>query len=170
MKLHLFALAFGLAGLLTACVKSPELLPVQQLLPGTTAPGSVTSTPTSATTTPASGTTVSMSSLSLISKGTFVNEVHTVSGTVSLYANPATGQRYLSFADFKSDSGPELHVYLAEDRSLTNYIDVSRLTNIGTFYYEIPASSKPNQQTVLIWCRPFAVLFGSAVLKPATPM
>ena len=94
-----------------------------------------------------------------------MNEVHSVSGKVSLYSNQATGQRYLSFADFKSDSGPELHVYLAEDRSLTNFIDVSRLTNIGTFYYEIPAGSQPNQQTVLIWCRPYAVLFGSAALK-----
>ena len=162
MKIYLYGLAVGLAALLTACVKSPELVPLQQALPGTSAPVSATTGPTSGTT--------AMSSLSLVSAGTFVNEVHSVSGKVSLYTNPATGQRYLSFENFTSDSGPELHVYLAEDRSLTNYIDVGRLTNVGTFYYEIPAGSKANQQTVLIWCRPFSVLFGSAQLKLASAM
>lgn len=151
MKIHLYVLAL-VAGLLTSCVESPDLVPVQQLLPGTASP--------------ASGTAVNMSSLSLVSTGAFVNEVHDVSGKVLLYLNPVTGQRFLSFENFKSDAGPELYVYLAEDRSLTNFINVSRLTNSGTFYYEIPAGSKASQQTVLIWCRPFAVLFGSARLKP----
>ncbi|ADB38528.1 DM13 domain-containing protein [Spirosoma linguale] len=162
MKIYLYALAFGVAALLLSCVKSPELVPVQQALPGVTSPISATTGATSGT--------AAMSSLSLVSAGTFVNEVHAVSGKVSLYANPVTGQRYLAFENFTSDSGPELHVYLAEDRSLTNYIDVGRLTNTGTFYYEIPAGSKANQQTVLIWCRPFSVLFGSAQLKVASAM
>ncbi|MBC8153589.1 MAG: DM13 domain-containing protein [Bacteroidetes bacterium] len=161
MKIHLCVLAL-VAGLLTSCVESPDLVPVQQLLPGTTSPSS-------GTTSPASATAVSMSSLSLVSTGAFVNEVHDVSGKVSLYTNPVTGQRYLSFENFKSDAGPELYVYLAEDRSLTNFTNVSRLTNVGTFYYEIPAGSRANQQTVLIWCRPFAVLFGSATLKRVNP-
>jgi Electron transfer DM13 len=95
----------------------------------------------------------------------FVNGAHAVSGKVSLYLNPVTGQRYLSFEDFKSDGGPELHVYLAEGRSVTNFLDVGLLTNVGTFYYEIPLGSQPTQQTVLIWCRPYSVLFGSAVLN-----
>ncbi len=176
MKLHLLGLVFGLAMLTIACSKSPELVPLNQTLPGAvTPPASTTTSPASGTTPPGSTTTTTpssgtdggaMASLTLISKGTFINGAHSVSGMVSRYRNGSTGQQYLYFENFSSAGGPELHVYLAEGRSVTNFIDVSLLTNSGTFYYEIPAGSTSAQQTVLIWCRPYSVLFGSAELKP----
>jgi hypothetical protein len=43
---------------------------------------------------------------------------------------------------------------------------VSRLENNGTFSVGLPAGADPSKQRfVIIWCKAFSVLFGSAELK-----
>lgn len=140
---------------LASCVKNVELIPV-----GTTGtPG----------TTPPTGTTTSTGSFDtkgqkLLAQGTFVNGVHPTKGTVDIYEKD--GKRTLVFTDFLTDAGPDLRIYLAEDAALTNFIDVSKLTTTGNFNVNLPTSYNLNQhKAVLIWCKPFSVLFGSATLK-----
>lgn len=140
---------------LTACVKNVDLVPV-----------GMTSTP--GTTSPASGTTSTgtfdTKGQKLLAQGTFVNGVHTVKGTVDIYEKE--GKRTLVFADFLTDSGPDLRIYIAEDAALTNFLEVSKLTTTGSFSVDLPAGYNPSQhKAVLIWCKPFGVLFGSAMLK-----
>lgn len=140
---------------LAACVKNVDLVPV-----GTTnTPG---------TTSPASGTTSSgtfdTKGQKLLAQGTFVNGVHSVKGTVATYEKD--GKRTLVFADFLTDSGPDLRIYIAEDAALTNFLEVSKLTTTGSFSVDLPAGYNPVQhKAVLIWCKSFGVLFGSANLK-----
>ena len=125
---------------MVACKKDPELTPVNETLPMNT-PGQVTP------------------------KGAFANGAHPTSGTVSL-VQAADGTRSLAFKDFKTDPGPDLRVYLAEDRQAKNFVEVALLTKSGTFSLPLPADAKPEQRKfVLIWCRQFSVLFGSAELQ-----
>jgi hypothetical protein len=100
----------------------------------------------------------------LLSAGTFVNGVHLTMGTVKVYESGAT--RTLVFDSFKTDGGPDLRIYIAEDEAVTNFVEVSKLTASGSFFIEIPPTYDPaKQRTVLIWCKQFSVLFGSAKLK-----
>jgi hypothetical protein len=100
----------------------------------------------------------------LLGSGTFENGVHPTTGSVKVYESGTT--RTLVFDGFKTDGGPDLRIYLAEDAAVTNFIEVSKLTASGSFFVEIPAGyDSAKQRTVLIWCRQFSVLFGSAKLK-----
>lgn len=126
--------------MLVACRKNAELTPVDETLP-MSAPGSVT----------------------LL--GSFANGVHVTSGTVSL-VKAADGTQRLAFKDFKTESGPDLRVYLAEDKTAKNFIEVAQLTKSGTFSLPLASDANPVQRKyVLIWCRQFTVLFGSAELQ-----
>lgn len=99
--------------------------------------------------------------------GTFLPAVHTVSGSVKLITDKDdTKKKYLSFENFKTDEGPDLYVYLAEDKSARGAISVAKLTQTGTFTLEIPAEAMlEKQKYVLVWCQRFSVLFGSAKLE-----
>jgi len=76
------------------------------------------------------------------------------------------GSRYLRFENFKSTNGPDLFVYLATDDNASDFVNLGRLKgNVGNQNYEIPEGvdlSKYNK--VLVWCKAFSVLFGSAEL------
>ena len=146
----LLLLVFSLA----ACVKSPELTPVgTTTTPGTTVPSSTTTS-----------TTFDPNGQKLLAQGTFVNGVHPVKGTVAIYEK--NGRRTLVFTDFATESGPDLRIYVAEDAALTNFIEVTKLTTTGSFFVDLPAGYNPTQhKAVLIWCKAFSVLFGSAPLK-----
>jgi hypothetical protein len=87
------------------------------------------------------------------------------SGTITL--NEKEGKRTLEFVDFKTDPGPDLRIYLAENTALRNFIDIGKLDGrSGRFSIELPAEADPTKQRfVLIWCKPFSVLFGNAELK-----
>ncbi|WP_138990925.1 DM13 domain-containing protein [Larkinella sp. C7] len=100
----------------------------------------------------------------LLVEGMFMNNVHTVKGTVKVYDK--AGKRTILFENFSTDGGPDLRIYLAEDTSLTNFIEVQKLTNTGSFFLEAPASFDPaRQRTILIWCKAYSVLFGHAKLQ-----
>jgi len=76
------------------------------------------------------------------------------------------GSQYVRFENFKSTNGPDLFVYLATDDQASDFVDLGRLKgNVGNQNYEIPEGvdlSKYNK--VLVWCKAFSVLFGSAEL------
>jgi len=76
------------------------------------------------------------------------------------------GQKLLRLEDFSSTNGPDLYVYLASDSSASDYVSLGRLkANNGNQNYDIPAGfDLTKYYTVLIWCKQFSVLFGSAEL------
>jgi hypothetical protein len=100
----------------------------------------------------------------VLSKGSFMSNVHPTSGMVSVVEK--AGKRSLVFTDFKTDAGPDLRIYLAENTALRNFIDVAKLDKSGNFTIELPDTADPaKQKFVIIWCKPFSVLFGNAELK-----
>ena len=74
----------------------------------------------------------------------------------------------LRLENFKATNGPDLYVYLATDNSASDFVNLGRLKgNIGNQNYEIPEGTDLSKHdTVLIWCKAFSVLFGSAKLEP----
>lgn len=76
--------------------------------------------------------------------------------------------RILRLENFKATNGPDLYVYLATDKSASDFVNLGRLKgNIGNQNYDIPEGTDFSRyDTVLIWCKAFSVLFGSARLEP----
>lgn len=101
-----------------------------------------------------------------VTSGTFMNGVHPTSGMVEIVEDKTDKtKKYLSFTNLKSDAGPDLRIYLAEDTKAKGFIEVAKLSKTGTFLLEIPTSAMLDKQKyVLIWCEDFSVLFGSAKL------
>jgi hypothetical protein len=77
------------------------------------------------------------------------------------------GSQILRLEDFRSTNGPDVHLYLSTDKQASNFIDLGRLkANNGDQNYQIPIDTDLNKyKYVLIWCKPFSVLFGSAQLS-----
>jgi len=73
----------------------------------------------------------------------------------------------LRLENFKSTNGPNVHLYLATDKAASNFIDLGRLkANNGNQNYYIPnGTDLAKYNMVLVWCKDFSVLFGSAKLK-----
>lgn len=76
------------------------------------------------------------------------------------------GNKVLRLENLKSTNGPDLYVYIAIDKGASDFVDLGRLKgNIGNQNYNIPQGTDLNKyNTVLIWCKQFSVLFGSANL------
>jgi Electron transfer DM13 len=103
--------------------------------------------------------------LTVISQGSFTNGVHSVSGVVKL-SKDAAGKKFLVFEDFKTESGPDLRIWLAEDNAGKNYAEITKTVNNGTYKLELASDVDTSKKTyVLVWCKQFTVLFGSAILK-----
>ena len=100
--------------------------------------------------------------------GTFVgvgDGIHDAQGDA--YTIPLEDKsNVLRLENFKSTNGPDLFVYLSTDENASDFINLGELkANNGNQNYDIPADtdlSKYNK--VLIWCKAFSVLFGSAEL------
>jgi hypothetical protein len=77
------------------------------------------------------------------------------------------GGDVLRLEDLVVTNGPDLYVYLSTDKSASDFMNLGRLkANIGNQNYPIPVGTDLSKyDTVLIWCRAFSVLFGSADLK-----
>ena len=77
------------------------------------------------------------------------------------------GRMILRLENFKATNGPDLYVYLATDNSTSDFVNLGRLKgNIGNQNYNIPEGTDFSRyDTVLIWCKAFSVLFGSAQLE-----
>jgi hypothetical protein len=101
--------------------------------------------------------------------GTFMgigDGFHKVEG-IAKVIRPGGGAEILRLEDFKATNGPDLYVYLSGDKSATDFVNVGRLKgNVGNQNYEIPEGTDLSKyNTVLIWCRAFSFLFGSAQLS-----
>jgi Electron transfer DM13 len=77
------------------------------------------------------------------------------------------GRQFVRFENFKVTNGPDLFVYLATDKSASDFVDLGKLkANNGNQNYQIPPGTDLSKyNTVVIWCKAFSVLFGSAALK-----
>ena len=77
------------------------------------------------------------------------------------------GSNILRLEDLRVTNGPDLYVYLATDKSASDFVNVGKLkANNGNQNYDIPTETDLTKyDTILIWCRPFSVLFGSAELE-----
>ena len=80
------------------------------------------------------------------------------------------GSNILRMENLHITNGPDLYVYLATDKSASDFVSLGKLkANNGNQNYEIPAETDLSKYaTVLIWCKPFSVLFGSAELAVAS--
>jgi hypothetical protein len=76
------------------------------------------------------------------------------------------GTHILRLENLRVTNGPDLYVYLSPDKSASDFVNVGKLkANNGNQNYDIPAGINLSKyDTVLVWCRPFSVLFGSAEL------
>ena len=90
---------------------------------------------------------------------------HNAEGNVKV-VSLADGSKILRLDNFKSTNGPNVHVYLSTDKHATDYVDLGKLkANNGNQNYNIPSGTDITKHNiVLIWCKDFSVLFGSAVL------
>ena len=103
--------------------------------------------------------------------GTFVgvnDGIHNVQGLAKVIPQiESSSTRVLRLENFKATNGPDLYVYLATDKTASDFVNLGRLKgNIGNQNYEMPEGTDLSKyDTALIWCRAFSVLFGSAELK-----
>jgi hypothetical protein len=93
--------------------------------------------------------------------------IHDVQGKV--FTIPLdNGGDVLRLENFKSTNGPDLYVYLSTDKDASEFINLGKLkANNGNQNYEIPNEVNfAEYNRVLIWCKAFGVLFGSAEISP----
>jgi len=90
---------------------------------------------------------------------------HNVEGNVKV-VSLTDGSKILRLENFKSTNGPNVHVYLSTDKHAADYVDLGKIkANNGNQNYNIPSGTDIGKHNiVLIWCKDFSVLFGSAVL------
>lgn len=104
--------------------------------------------------------------LTVVSTGNFEgSRAHpSTAGKVTL-AKDAAGKLFLVFENFKVDSGPDLRIYLAEDKDAKGFVELSKDVFNGNYKVAVPdGTDTVKKPYVLIWCKAFAVLFGSAKL------
>lgn len=99
--------------------------------------------------------------------GTFVDGdwIHKTQGTARIITLD-DGSSVLRLEDFKTTNGPDVFVYLATDDKATEFVDLGRLkANNGNQNYELPDVDFSKYDKVLIWCKAFSILFGTAELN-----
>ncbi len=101
--------------------------------------------------------------------GSFVgaDDFHSSSGEALLIRSDS-GELFLRFENFEVRNGPDLYVYLARSTDIGDgFVNLGRLTgNIGDQNYQVSSDVEISEfNTVLIWCRAFVVLFGSAEMR-----
>lgn len=109
--------------------------------------------------------TLDLSMAEQVYEGTFQSaNGYTTNGRVKIVVHE--GQAQLVFEDFMTSPGPDLKVYLSKATRPTDIIDLGELkANNGTFTYPLISHELEGRGYVLIWCRRFSRLFGSAVLN-----
>ena len=120
-----------------------------------------------------------MSAAMVLSMGNFrdADSFHRGSGTATVY-QLEDGSHVLRFEDFRVTNGPDLRVLLSKAPDIANkgefqqyeYVELDRLKgNIGNQNYVIPADLDVTEYgTVVIYCKPFHVLFSVASLTASS--
>jgi hypothetical protein len=111
-------------------------------------------------------TTVTNNTMALM--GNFIDAgdgFHKAEG-IAKVINLADGRTFLRLENLKTTNGPDLYVYLSVGKDASDIVNLGRLKgNIGNQNYEIPAGTDLSKyNTILIWCKAFSTLFGSAKL------
>ena len=101
---------------------------------------------------------------------------HKGEGSATVYQLP-DGSHVLRFEDFRVTNGPDLRVLLVDhpdpqgrsDVSDSGYVELGKLKgNIGNQNYEFPEGVSPGDYgSVVIYCKPFHVVFSVAPLSGA---
>ena len=112
-------------------------------------------------------TTVTNNTMALM--GNFIDAgdgFHKAEG-IAKVINLADGRIFLRLENLKTTNGPDLYVYLSIGKDASDIVNLGRLKgNIGNQNYEIPAGTDLSKyNTILIWCKAFSTLFGSAKLS-----
>lgn len=94
--------------------------------------------------------------------GIFKGSSHPTSGGVTIENNILK-----LHADFKSDPGPDLYIYLAQELNGNGFIDLGLMqSTTGAQTYNIPAGvDYTKNKYVLVWCKQYSVLFGYAEVE-----
>ena len=100
--------------------------------------------------------------------GSFVgvgDGIHNAEGMVKVIPLN-NGNNILRLENLRATNGPDLYVYLSTDKTNSDSISLGKLkANNGNQNYNVPSGTNlAKYDTVLIWCRPFSVLFGSTKL------
>ena len=108
----------------------------------------------------------------VVRTGSFIgvgDGIHNAEGTAKVIPLE-DGTNILRLENLRVTNGPGLYVYLSPDKDASDIVNVGKLkANNGNQNYDIPEGTDLSKyNTVLIWCRPFSVLFGSAELNSAT--
>lgn len=97
-------------------------------------------------------------------KGNFISAVHTTSGLASIDEEETT----LTLSSFKTDSGPDLNIYLSTtiNNITSDFIDLGDIKGVnGNYTYDLPDNVDYLQyKYVVVWCVDFDVNFGYAEL------
>jgi Electron transfer DM13 len=110
--------------------------------------------------------------------GRFHDGSHQTSGNATIYRLP-DGKRVLRLSEFQTSNGPDLQLYLvaapdAADNDTVKkagFVSLGALKgNMGDQNYDVPADINLDRyRSVTVWCRRFAVNFGTAPLaQPQT--
>ncbi len=105
--------------------------------------------------------------VTLLLQGTFTSSnSYTTTGNVKVYEDKSK-KRTLVFENFKTNNGPDLKIYMAEDKAITNFVQITDKVNTnGSYSLPIPDNvDLKKQTTVVIWCKAFSRAFGTASLK-----
>ena len=104
------------------------------------------------------------------------DDFHKGSGRATLY-RLEDGRLFLRLENFTVTNGPDLHVILSShpdpaDQEEVNsgaYLDLGNLKgNVGNQNYEVPVDADLSSvQSVVIYCKPFHVVFSKASLEAA---
>ncbi len=111
----------------------------------------------------------------VLAMGSFIDidPIHGAVGTATVYELPS-GERILRFENFRSKNGPDLHVYLSTEAPTSTFAGLGENEaylgalkgNVGNQNYEIPADVDLSQyMSVVIYCRPFRVVFSTAAFS-----
>ena len=114
-----------------------------------------------------------MTTASTLRTGSFVgigDGIHNAEGEAKVIPFQDGDSNILRLENLRVTNGPDLYVYLATDKTASDFVNIGKLkANNGNQNYDIPAGTDLTKyDTVLIWCRPFSVLFGSAELGSVT--
>tara|TARA_Y100000034_G_scaffold122112_1_gene167153 strand:- start:1166 stop:1699 length:534 start_codon:yes stop_codon:yes gene_type:complete len=101
----------------------------------------------------------------ILSQGDFKANAHEVAGNAILIES--NNEKILRFENFETINGPKLHIYLSTELGDSDFVDLGEIkATKGNVNYKIPSGTDTSKYNkVLVWCKPFKVLFSHAELK-----